>query len=171
MRIKLIASDIDGVWTDGSFIYSREGDSFRSFTTRDSYGVKLCQLLELPILILSTEINPMVENRMTKLKIKYVKLGIKNKLRALTSFCKSHGIELSEVAYIGDDMNDYSLIEKVGYFVCPADAYYIIREEANLVLDTKGGKGAFREFVEVVLKNEGRLEEAYSKYLAECVTK
>lgn len=171
MRFKLIVSDIDGVWTNGSFYYSQEGDVLREFNTKDSYGIKLCQLLDLPILILSTEDNPMVERRMTKLQVENVKLGIKNKFIALSNFCETHGIAFSEVAYIGDDMNDFHLLGKVGLFACPADAYSRIKKEADLVLVTKGGKGAFREFVETILKMEGKLETAYSKYLNECLTK
>lgn len=165
---KLIVSDIDGVWTDGSFYYSKEGDVLRRFTTKDSFGVKLCQLLEVPILILSTEDNLIVRERMLKLKVDHLLLGIKNKLQALMEFCNSNDISLKEVAYLGDDMNDFNLLQNVGLFACPSDAYPMIREKADLVLATKGGAGAFRDFVETLLKKEGKLEEAYTKYKEEC---
>lgn len=171
MKYKLIVSDIDGVWTDGSFYYSKEGDSLRKFTTKDSYGVRLCQLLELPVLILSTEENPMVQERMYKLNIKHVKLGIRNKLNSLSRFCEQKGIKLSEVAFIGDDMNDYHLIDKIGFFGCPADAYRKVKDKADLILKTNGGAGAFREFVETLLEREGKLEEAYKKYVDKCLEK
>lgn len=171
MKYKLIVSDIDGVWTDGSFYYSSEGDAMRRFTTRDSYGVRLCQLNDLPILILSTEKNPMVEKRMEKLQIKHVRLGIRNKYKSLSGYCKQHEIDLSEVAYIGDDMNDFHLIGKVGFFACPADAYPQVKEKATLVLNARGGEGAFREFVENLLGQEGLLEQTYQKYVAACLEK
>lgn len=171
MKYKLIVSDIDGVWTDGSFYYSREGDAMRRFTTRDSYGVRLCQLNSLPILVLSTEKNPMVEKRMEKLHIKHVRLGIRNKLKSLAGYCEQHGIDLSEVAFIGDDMNDFHLIGQVGFFACPADAYPRIKQEADLVLETRGGEGAFREFVENLLGQEGLLDQTYQKYIAACLEK
>lgn len=169
MKIKLIVSDVDGVWTDGSFYYSVEGDVQRRFTTKDSYGVKICQLLSLPILILSTENSPIVQERMTKLNIDNVLLGVKNKLLALTEFCEARGILLKEVAYIGDDMNDFHLLKKVGLFACPSDAYPLIQEKADLVLTTRGGSGAFRDFIETLFKREGMLEQAYSKYKDECL--
>lgn len=102
MKYKLIVSDIDGVWTDGSFYYSAEGDVLRRFTTKDSFGVKLCQLMEIPILVLSTEENRMVEKRMEKLNLKFVKLGIRNKLRTLTRFCDSHNISMEELVKPGE---------------------------------------------------------------------
>lgn len=171
MRYKLIVSDIDGVWTDGSFYYSEAGDCLRRFTTKDSYGVSLCRLADTPILILSTEKNEMVEKRMEKLKIPNVKLGIRNKIRTLSEFCKKRNIDLSQVAFVGDDMNDYHLINKVGLFACPADAYPAVREKAGLVLKTSGGNGAFREFVERLFEQEGILEELYEKYVAACLEK
>ncbi|HET7361376.1 MAG TPA: HAD hydrolase family protein [Salinimicrobium sp.] len=169
MKIKLIVSDVDGVWTDGSFYYSKEGDSIRKFTTKDSYGVSLCRLMKIPVLILSTEKNPMVKQRMKKLKVKHVQLGIGNKYNYLLKFCKKYDMELSEVAYVGDDMNDYHLLGKIGIFGCPADAYPKIKNKADLVLTTKGGNGVFREFVERLLEQEGLLEGAYKKYVEQCL--
>jgi len=164
-NIKLIVSDIDGVWTDGSFYYSAEGDSLRKFSTKDSYGVVLSTLAEIPVLILSGEKNAMVKQRMKKLGIKHLKLGVKNKTAALTAFCTERGIELQEVAFIGDDMNDYHLLGKLQLFACPADAYPAIKEKADKVLSTKGGEGVFREFVEYILQKQGVLGEVYEKYL------
>lgn len=169
MKYKLIVSDIDGVWTDGSFYYSSEGDIIRKFNTRDSYGVSLCRLRELPLMILSTEDNEVVRKRMQKLGVQHVNLGVRNKLEAILALCEEMKIGPSDVAYLGDDMNDYHLIGKVGLFGCPADAYPKIRGEAGLVLDKKGGEGAFREFVEKLLDREGKLEVTYDKYLRKCL--
>lgn len=166
-NIKLIVSDIDGVWTDGSFYYTNEGDSLRKFTTRDSYGVALAKILKIPVLILSGEENPMVKKRMKKLGLKHVKLGVKNKLGTLIDFCTNQNLKLTEVAFLGDDMNDFYLIGKVGFFACPSDAYPLIRENADKVLSIAGGQGSFREFVEFILQQQGTLESAYKIYLSQ----
>jgi len=166
-NIKLIVSDIDGVWTDGSFYYTKEGDSVRKFTTRDSYGVTLAKISKIPVLVLSGEENPMVKKRMKKLGLKHVKLGVKNKLGTLTDFCEHQNIKLTEVAFLGDDMNDFHLVGKVGFFACPSDAYPLIRENANKILLTAGGQGSFREFVEYILQQQGQLESAYKMYLSQ----
>lgn len=171
MKYKLIVSDIDGVWTDGSFYYSAEGDVMRKFTTKDSYGVSLCRLAEIPLMILSSEDNEMVRKRLQKLGVEHVKLGVRNKLEAILSLCKEFNISFSEVAFLGDDMNDFHLMEKVGLFACPADAYKLVKEKADVVLQTEGGKGAFREFVEMLLHQEDLLQETYHKYVAQCLEK
>lgn len=167
MNYKLIVSDIDGVWTDGSFYYKKGGDSLRKFTTKDSYGVALAKISKIPVLILSGEENPMVKKRMEKLGLDHVELGVKNKLGSLVNFCKYQKIKLTEVAFLGDDMNDFNLVGKVGFFACPSDAYPIIRENADKILLTAGGMGCFREFVEYILQQQGKLESAYKIYLSQ----
>lgn len=164
MKYKLIVSDIDGVWTDGSFYYSEEGDFLRKFSTRDSYGIVLAELAGIPVVVISGEESKMVLSRLQKLGVKEFKLGVKNKLSWLQDFCRSKTISLSEVAFIGDDMNDHAFLGKVGLFACPADGYHLIRQKSNLVLKSKGGSGAFREFVEHLFKEEGILEDLYTKY-------
>lgn len=166
-NIKLIVSDLDGVWTDGSFYYTNEGDSLRKFTTKDSYGVALAEISKISVLILSGEENPMVKKRMEKLGLNHVKLGVKNKLGSLMDFCKHQNIKLTEVAFLGDDMNDFQLLGKVGYFACPSDAYPLIRENADKILVTAGGKGCFREFVEYILQQQGNLESTYKMYFSQ----
>ena len=165
MKYTLIVSDIDGVWTDGSFYYSSEGDFMRRFNTRDSYGVVLAELAEVPIIVISGEESEMVRSRLEKLGIRNFNLGVKNKLVWLQGFCRKNGISLSEVAFVGDDMNDFQLLNEVGFFACPADGYHLIREKCDLILENKGGNGAFREFVEHLFRKEGILESLYSNYV------
>lgn len=164
-NIKLIVSDIDGVWTDGSFYYSEKGDSFRKFSTKDSYGVALAKIAEIPVLILSGEKNKMVQARMDKLKVTEVALGITNKVEFLNSYVDKNRIQFSEVAFLGDDMNDFGLAEKVGFFACPNDAYYLLKQKADKVLNSNGGSGVFREFVEYILQERDLLEKTYQQYL------
>ena len=165
-KIKLIVSDIDGVWTDGSFYYDANGDALRKFSTKDSYGVSLCRLANIPLLILSGEKSDIVQKRLLKLGIDNFRLGTDNKLEYLSSYCSNHNINMSDVAYLGDDMNDFNLIDQVGIFACPADAYIKVKERSHLVLKTSGGNGVFREFVETVLEGKGILENVYKLYLA-----
>ncbi len=165
-NIKLIVSDIDGVWTDGSFYYDANGDALRKFSTKDSFGVSLCRLANIPLLIVSGEESNIVQKRLIKLGVDNFRLGTLNKLEYLSSYCSNHNINISDVAYLGDDMNDYNLIDQVGIFACPADAYIKVKERSHLVLKTSGGYGVFREFVETVLEGKGILENVYKLYLA-----
>ena len=166
MKYKLIISDIDGVWTDGSFYYSQEGDFLRKFNTRDSYGVVRAELAEVAVIVISGEESDIVRSRLKKLGIKNFALGVRDKISWLEDFCRKRNLSLSDVAFVGDDMNDFALLERVGFFACPADGYHLIREKCDLVLENRGGSGAFREFVEHLFQQEGILEELYQKYTA-----
>lgn len=163
---KLIVSDIDGVWTNGEFVYTAEGDTIRVFTTKDSFGVSLCRIVGWPIMWLSGEENPMVRARAEKLKIDHIHLGVGKKIQVLESFCRQNNIDLSDVAYIGDDLNDWPMLGKVGFFACPYDANKYIQEKADLILQTKGGAGAFREFIEALLVKSGQWSEALERLKA-----
>lgn len=157
--IKLLVSDIDGVWTDGSFYYSPLGDVMRVFSVSDGFGVKMARLARKDILILSGENCQMVEKRMEKLGISNFVLGVDNKLEILKRFCIENNFDLQEVAYLGDDLNDYPISKYVGLFCCPSDAHEMIKTKSTKVLTTKGGKGVFREFVRYTLELEGAYEE------------
>lgn len=149
--IKLILTDIDGVWTDGGMYYDETGTELKKFHTYDSAGVLLAHAYNIPVGILTSENTKLVERRANKLKIDYLYQGVKNKLEQAKAICKELNINLSEVAYIGDDLGDIQLLKAVGYAGVPVSAPEYIREFANVELTKKGGVGVFREFVEKLL--------------------
>lgn len=151
MTPKLILTDIDGVWTDGSMYYTENGDEIKRFHTYDSAGVLLAHLHSIPVGIITGETTKMVERRAAKLKVDYLFQGIKDKLTVVKGLCDELGITLSDVAYIGDDLNDVEVLRSVGITGVPASAPEYIKVFANVKLSKKGGEGAFREFVEKVL--------------------
>lgn len=161
---KLILTDIDGVWTDGGMYYDNTGNEFKRYNTSDSAGVLFCKLLEIPVGIITGEKNIIVQNRAKKLGIDMLFMGVKNKLQLVEELCLKYNISISEVAYIGDDINDILVLKKVGISGCPANAPSYIKNHCNMILDTEGGSGAFREFVERIL-GEGYLEKALNSYL------
>ena len=118
MKIKLVITDIDGVWTDGGMYYDLHGNELKKFNTSDSAGVIFLKLLEIPIAIMTGENVPIVSNRAKKLQIKHVFLGVEDKLKIASDFCEELGISLDEVAFIGDDINDIELLQAVGYSAC-----------------------------------------------------
>jgi len=160
MKCKLVFTDIDGVWTDGGMYYSANGEELKKFNTIDSGGVLLLKALRIPLVVISGETSPSAEMRMQKLKIDNYFPGIKNKLEFAVSYCKNANIALSDVAYIGDDLNDIHLLQKAGISAVPASARDYVKKEAHWVLNRKGGEGVFREFVEKLLEEENRLDEA-----------
>jgi len=151
---KLVITDIDGVWTDGGMIYSSSGEELKKFNTKDSVGVLFCQLLEIPVAIMTGEKCPMVQRRAEKLKIERCFIGSSNKLQLAKDLCSELGITLEEVAFVGDEINDLELLEAVGYSACPADAPYYIKKAVDTTLDVNGGEGAFRSFVNSFLTKE-----------------
>lgn len=149
--IKLILTDIDGVWTDGGMYYDQTGNEWKKFHTYDSAGVLLAHKFNIPVGIITGETTKIVERRAKKLKIDYLFQGVSDKLKVALQLCKELHIELTNVAYIGDDLNDISLLRKVGYSGVPHSAPEYIKRFSSVPLTKKGGEGVFREFVEHIL--------------------
>lgn len=151
---KLILTDIDGVWTDGGMYYDQEGVELKKFHTYDSAGVLFAHHLGIPVGILTGENTNIVNRRANKLKVDYLHLGCKNKVAIAENLCSQLGITLSDVAYIGDDLNDIALLKLVGWAGVPSSAPEYVRALANVSLSKKGGEGVFREFVETILSKD-----------------
>ncbi|MDX9881423.1 MAG: HAD hydrolase family protein [Prolixibacteraceae bacterium] len=163
--IKLVLTDIDGVWTDGGMYYDQTGNEWKKFNTSDSAGVLFLRLLEIPLGIITGENTEIVRRRAEKLKITELHMGIKNKLETAKTLCAKYDISLKEVAYIGDDINDIPMLDAVGFSACPANAPDYVKSHAVHVLKKNGGDGAFREFVEYILEDEDLFEKAMELYL------
>ena len=163
--IKLVLTDIDGVWTDGGMYYDQTGNEWKKFNTSDSAGVLFLRLLDIPLGIVTGENTEIVLRRAVKLKISELHMGIKNKLEVANALCEKYGISLKEVAYVGDDINDIPLLDAVGFSACPANAPDYVKSHAAHILKKNGGDGAFREFVEYILEDEGLFEKAMELYL------
>lgn len=148
---KLILTDIDGVWTDGGMYYDQEGVELKKFHTYDSAGVLFAHHLGIPVGVLTGENTNIVKRRSDKLKIDYLYLGCKDKVAVTKELCSQLGIKLSDVAYIGDDLNDIALLKLVGWAGVPSSAPEYVKALANVKLQKKGGEGVFREFVELIL--------------------
>ncbi|MCR5423980.1 MAG: N-acylneuraminate cytidylyltransferase [Bacteroidales bacterium] len=152
--IKLFLSDVDGVLTDAGMYYSEYGDELKKFNTRDGMGFNLLHQNGIKTGIVTTEVTKLVERRAEKLRIDFLEQGKRDggKLAAASAICEKLGIGLDEVAYIGDDINCYDLLSAVGWAACPADAVEIISAIPGIVhLKHRGGEGAVREFVDMIL--------------------
>ena len=165
MTIKLVLTDIDGVWTDGGMYYDQAGNELKKFNTSDSAGVIFLRLLGIELGIITGENTQIVQRRADKLKIERLYMGVVNKLTVVEKLCTELQISLQEVAYIGDDLNDAMLLKAVGFSAIPANAPTYMEKFAQIRLNKSGGKGAFREFVELLLEKENLLEAAIEKYI------
>jgi len=157
MKIKLFLSDVDGVLTDAGMYYTENGDELKKFNTHDGMGFNLLAKEGIKTGIITTENTKLVERRAAKLKLDYLYQGkgFGNKLDAALEICEKEGISINEVAYVGDDVNCISLLEAVGLAACPANAVKKVKAIPGIIhLEKKGGDGAVREFIDMILDGE-----------------
>lgn len=152
-KIKLVLSDVDGVLTDGGMFYSKNGEEFKKFNTRDGMGVELLQQNKINTIFLTKENSKVSRARAKKLNSK-IYLGIQNKEKKLKDICKMLNIMPLNVAYIGDDVNDVPIMKLVGISASPNDGVYEVKKIVNYICKNKGGDGAFREFADLIIKNK-----------------
>ena len=150
-EIRLVITDIDGVWTDGGMYYET-GNEWKKFNTSDSAGVLFLDQLAIPLAIITGEDTNIVKRRADKLGIKHLFMGVNDKAEVAASLCGQMGITLENVAYIGDDIGDIELLKKVGISAAPADAPAYLSEIVDYTMTKKGGEGVFREFVEMLIE-------------------
>lgn len=165
MQIKLVATDIDGVWTDGGLYYDKDGNELKKFNVKDGTGVKLLKTAGIPLCVITAKNSPMVEKRAAELKVDYLYQGVEHKIGAIARLLQRLKISFDEIAYIGDDFNDVPLLRKAGLSATPADASQIICQEADWVLTKRGGEGVFREFVEKLLIKMNVYETVYEQVI------
>ena len=152
MLPKLIITDIDGVWTDGGMYYTREGDIMKRFHVADGWGVIFCRNLKIPV-VRHYSVEP------NELHINHIFLGVKDKLTKARELCSQMGITLNDVAFMGDDINDLPLLLNVGLSASPANAVDYVKERVQIVTSRCRGNGAFREFIEWILKRENLFDD------------
>lgn len=153
--IKWLFTDIDGVWTDCTIYYSARGEEMKRFSYRDGMGAeRLRKLTSINIAIITGENSEIVTRRAEKLQINTVFLGIKNKKEIIERFLIENNLKWSEIAYIGDDVNDLDSMLLAGLRACPADAIDEIKATSDYICEKKGGEGAFREFCEYLINTQ-----------------
>lgn len=161
--IRLIILDVDGTMTDGGVYIDNNRIETKKFSIKDGCGIVIAHTVGLQFMILTGRESNCVSQRAEELKIEYVFQNVKNKAGFISEFLAEKGIEKGQVAYIGDDLNDYFAMRLAGYTACPSDAAPEIREQCDLVLKAAGGDGVVREFVEKLLKENGLWQEAIQR--------
>jgi 3-deoxy-D-manno-octulosonate 8-phosphate phosphatase (KDO 8-P phosphatase) len=154
-NIKLMVYDFDGVMTNNKVYLDQNGKEIVQVNRADGLGVAEIKTLEIEQIIISTEINPVVTARANKLGINCLQ-GVNNKKKALKIYCNNNNLDLKNVGYIGNDINDKDVMKIVGFTFCPSDAHDSIQLISNYVLKTKGGDGVIRELLELIIKNKER---------------
>lgn len=158
-EIKLVGFDIDGVMSDGSMIFSDSKENFESkiFNVKDGFGIKLLQKSNIEIVIITGRKSTCVENRVIKslgIKEDFVFQEILDKKGCLENLQKKLGISWKNCAFIGDDWIDLPILIRCGFSACPADAHSEVKQRVDYICQHNGGKGAVREFIEIILRNQ-----------------
>lgn len=149
-NIKAIAFDFDGVFTDNRVYVMQNGEEAVACDRSDGMGISMLRKREIPLVIISTEKNPVVSARGAKLKLEVLQ-GIDDKLPALSHWANEHGLALEQVAFVGNDINDVECLRGAGLGVVVADAYPVAVEAADMQLTRDGGRGAVREISDLWL--------------------
>lgn len=150
--VKLIVIGVDGVLTDAGMYFSPTGDMLRKFNRRDGMGLQLLKKYDIKSAIISSINIPIVKHWAELFKVDSIILGTANKLHELEKLQIRYGLKPSEIAYISDDIDEYPILRYVGFGVTVADGMKINKENSVYVTQRKGGEGAVREAIEVILK-------------------
>lgn len=150
--IKAVALDVDGVLTDGTFWWGADGEEFRRFSFADVMGISLGSRAGLRFALVSGEDSSLVDRFAAKMGIKDIYKNCKDKAAALRLFAQNYNLQLAEICFMGDDVNDLEALEIAGLSAAPANARPAVLRKAAFVAKCKGGKGAVRELIDSILE-------------------
>lgn len=155
-KIKVVLVDVDGVLTDGGMYYTKDGDYMKRFHVRDGMGVNMLRRENIPTIIITKEKNMIIEQWASKMNIAKLYQGIIQKESLVDEICQTYGINSSQLAYIGDDVNDVALLKKVGLSATPSDGISMVRKICDYVCMSSAGNAAFRELADLILESQKR---------------
>lgn len=163
-NIKLLVLDVDGVLTDGRIYYGNSGEELKSFSIKDGLGIKMLQGVGINVAIITGRQSAIVTRRASELGIEDIIQGREDKRSALLELCAHRNLNLSDCAYMGDDLPDLSAITSAGLGLTVADASKPVLDAADWISRARGGDGAVREACEFILEAQDSLESALAQY-------
>lgn len=150
-EIKFLVLDVDGTLTDGGIYLSESGEEMKKFNTKDGRGIMELMKTGVEVGFISAAVSSkIIKHRASMLKVKYFYAGNGDKVEVLSQWLDELDLSFSEVAFIGDDINDAKIMDRVGLSAAPSDALGELKNIANIVLEKKGGQGCVREFIDRV---------------------
>lgn len=164
-RIRVLALDVDGVLTDGGLRFDTQGDAGKTFSVRDGFGLTLLREVGIELAIITGRQSGSVRARAAELGITHVLEGIRDKASALRELAQQCGVELDNIAYLGDDWPDLTALRIAGFAGAPADAEPDVRAHCHWISSRLGGHGAVREFAEMLLEWRGQRAAVLARYL------
>ena len=164
--IELIVLDVDGTMTNGQVVYSSQGEELKSFNIKDGMAIKAWNTyLKKQSAIITGRDSKIVKRRSDELSVQHLHQGKSEKGKVLQNIMNHMNIDKTNVAIIGDDLNDLSMLAFSSISFCPADASAEMKKRCDVVLESNGGSGAVREMIEIILKDEDRYDDFVSHWL------
>jgi 3-deoxy-D-manno-octulosonate 8-phosphate phosphatase (KDO 8-P phosphatase) len=163
-RIKVLALDCDGTFTDGTLIYDKDGDDQHVFNVRDGHGLVLLRTCGVKLVMITGRLSASVERRAEELRFDRIVQHARLKGPILSEYCAEIGVSREEVCYVGDDINDIGAARFAGVGVAVADAVPELKAACGWITEARGGHGAIREVCEAILKAQGKWEEIVARY-------
>ena len=161
-NIKILLTDVDGVLTDGGMYYSSKGDVMKKFHARDGMGISLLKKNGIHTILVTKEKNMIVKQWAKKMSAKKLYDGVVKKEQVLEKICREFKVKPEEIAFIGDDVNDVKLLEKVGMAAMPNNGVKQLRKICDYRCKSCGGEGALREIIDLIL--EKKFSNKYKSY-------
>lgn len=165
-RIKLLLLDVDGVLTDGRLYFSNQGDEFKTFSTLDGHGIKMLQKSGVKVGIITGRTSNLVARRASDLGITILVQGREDKWDALQEILAEHPVALEEIAFMGDDWPDLTVMSRVGLALTPANGHFSVVERSHWQSRARGGEGAVREACDMLMKAQHTFDQILKPYLA-----
>ena len=163
-RIRLLLFDVDGVLTDGVVIMHADGSESKGFHIKDGAAIVWAQRAGLSVGLLSARASGATTHRAAQLAVRIVQQGVPNKHDAFEQVLRDTGVDEAAVAYMGDDLLDLPILRRAGLAAAPADAVAEVRDSVHWVSAARGGRGAVRELIEMVLRAQGRWEAVLAEH-------
>ncbi len=152
VKIKAFLTDVDGVLTDGGMYYSPDGLVMKKYFVRDGMGSVVLQKSGIETGMITSDTSPIGRARAERLKFDHIYIGIRDKCEALDDICTKKNYTHQNIAFIGDDINDIEILKRAGFSAAPADAIDEVKKVVDYVCSKKGGEGAYREVVDMIMK-------------------
>lgn len=163
-EIKLLLLDVDGVLTDGTLLYTGNGDEAKSFNTQDGFGLRLLGEAGVDLGVITARESEVVTRRARELNMRYIYQGCGNKKEAFKNIMQASGLKPFQVAYMGDDWLDLALLQQVGLAISPANGVVEVQEIAHFITARGGGAGAVRDACDLIIEAKNLAQELLQKY-------
>ena len=164
-RVRLLILDVDGVLTDGGLQFDNRGEEYKTFNSLDGHGIRMLLDSAIEVAIITGRQSEIVGHRMNDLGVQHIYQGCRDKLTAFRSLLQVTGFEASQVAYVGDDLPDLPIMQRVGFAIAVANAHAFVKQHCDWVTTLTGGRGAVREVADFILQAQSLLEARQQQYL------